>query len=160
MAARVRALLVHDEERPVAELKPLLESQGIETLQVRSCGEAEAALASVEPPALIFTDTALPDGTWVDVQSLAEERAAPVVVISRFVDLPFYLEVLENGASDYMVPPFQEADVAYVVRSALLDRQASFAPPRTTAGIGSEVTPHAQNHSGSGVQAAHAQAGR
>ena len=158
MAATVRALLIHDEERPVAELKPLLESQGIETLQVRSCAEAEAVLVGLEPPVLIFTDTVLPDGTWVDVQSLAADRAAPVIVVSRFVDLPFYLEVLESGASDYMVPPFHKADVAYVVRSALLDRQASLASPRTTAEIG--VRQHAENHASSGVRAAHAQVGR
>ncbi len=161
MQARVRALLVHDEERPVSELKPLLELQGIETIQARSCAEAEAALASVEPPVLIFTDTVLPDGTWADVQNLAEHQAAPVIVISRSVDLPFYLEVMERGASDYMVPPFREVDVTYVVRGALLDRlRVSSALLRTTPERAREITQHAQNHADSRVSAAHAQAGR
>jgi|SRR5579875_3496593 len=161
MQAKVRALLVHDEERPVAELKPLLESQGIETLQARSCAEAEAALACPEPPVLVFTDKVLTDGTWADVQSLAECAAVPVIVVSRFVDLPFYLEVLESGASDYMVPPFHKDDVAYVVKGALLDRlRVPSAPSRATTRTRPEVTQHAQNHAPSGVRAAHAQAGR
>lgn len=161
MQTRVRALLVHNQQRPVGELKPLLESQGIETLRTGSCAETEAALASIEPPVLIFTDTVLPDGTWADIQSVAEHLGAPIIVVSRFVDLSFYLEVLERGASDYMVPPFREADVAYVVRGALLDRRrVPSAPPRVTTGTESEVTQHAQNHAPSGVRAAHAQAGR
>lgn len=161
MQARTHALLVHDKERPIAELKPLLESQGIEVLQVQSCAEVETDLASAEPPVLIFTDTVLSDGTWADVQSLAERSGVPVIVVSRFVDLPFYLEVLESGASDYIVPPFQEDDVAWVVRGALVDR--SRIPSglfRKTTGTGLEVTQHAQNHTASGAQAVHAQAGR
>src|SRR5579863_10620138 len=116
MQARVHVLLVHDEEKPLAELKPVLERLGFETSRARSCTEAEAALACLEPPVLIFADTMLTDGAWTDVQSLAEHSAAPVIVVSRFVDLLFYLEVLERGASDYMVPSFQQDDVAYVVR--------------------------------------------
>lgn len=161
MLARTRALLVHDEERPVAELEPLLESLGIEVLQARSCAEAEAALVCAEPPVLIFTDTVLSDGTWADVQSLAEHPGVPVIVVSRFVDLPFYLEVLESGASDYIVPPFREADLAWVVESALMDRsQIPSGLFRKTTGTRLEVTQHAQNHTASGSRAAHAQAGR
>lgn len=162
MQARVRALLVHDQERPVAELKPVLESQGIETLQARNCAEAEAALACPERPLLIFTDTVLTDGTWTDVQSLAEHLAVPVIVVSRFVDLPLYLDVLESGAADFIVPPFREADLTQVIHGALLRRGAWLlsAPPRATAGIRPEVMQHAQNHAGSEIRAAHAQAGR
>ncbi len=162
MQARVRALLVHDEERPVAELKPLLELQGIETTQARSCAEAESALACVEPPALIFTDTVLCDGTWTDVQSLVEHMEVPVIVVSRFVDLPVYLDVLESGAADFIVPPFRETDVAWVVESALL-RDTVRAPSvssRAITGIGFKGAQHAQNHTASGAWTAHAQAGR
>lgn len=161
MGTRIHALLVHDDERPVAELKPLLESQGIEVLQAGSCAEAEAALACAEPPVLIFTDTVLSDGTWADVQSLAEHQGVPVIVVSRFVDLPFYLEVLESGASDYIVPPFREADLAWVVRGALMDTSRTPSGlPRKTTRTGPEVIQHAQNHVAWGSRAAHAQAGR
>lgn len=166
MQPSVRTLLVHDEERPMVQLKPFLERLGFQTARARSCAEAEAVLAYPERPVLIFTDTVLADGTWADVEALAERLLppVPVIVVSRFVDLPFYLDVLESGVSDYVVPPFQEADVAYVVKGALLERSRNpFGGPgfsRTTTRTRSEVTQHAQNHTYPGVRAAHAQAGR
>lgn len=110
-----------------------------------------------EAPGLIFTDTDLSDGTWSDILRLADMRDVPVIVVSRFVDLPLYLEVLESGAADYIVPPFRDADVLYVLEGALLSRSGMFPRvSRMTAGTGSEVSQNAQNHTCSGVGAAHA----
>lgn len=121
MQNRIRVLLVHDEEDPMKELDVLLKRQGLETLRLRGCAGVETVMADSEPPHLIFTDTVLPDGTWADVKDLAARTpwAVPVIVVCRFVNLPLYLEALENGASDFIVPPFRDADVAYVIQSAL-----------------------------------------
>ena len=54
-------------------------------------------------------------------------RAIPVIVVSRFVDIDLYLKALESGASDFIVPPFSAADVAYVVRTAIAKTRAAFA---------------------------------
>jgi FixJ family two-component response regulator len=59
---------------------------------------------------------------------------SPVVVVSRLVDLDLYLDVLESGASDFIVPPFQASDVAYVVSGALLDGPRGAAAAAATAG--------------------------
>jgi DNA-binding NtrC family response regulator len=121
MRARIRALLVHYEEMPMTELKFVLDRLGIETWGARTCAEAEAALSGAEPPRLIFTDTVLTDGTWANVTALAGKGrlALSVIVVSRQVDIPLYLDVLESGASDFIVPPFRDADVAQVVKGAL-----------------------------------------
>jgi len=113
--------LVHDEEGPLTQLKFVLERQGIETSRVRTCAEAEAALTYAQPPLLIFTDTVLTDGTWANIAALAEKGhlALSVIVVSRHVDICLYLDALESGASDFIVPPFGDADVAYVVKGAL-----------------------------------------
>jgi len=120
MRARIRALLVHYEEMPMTELKFVLDRLGIETSRARTCAEAEAALDGAEPPRLIFTDTVLTDGTWAKVTALAGKGrpALSVIVVSREVDIPLYLDV-ESGASDFIVPPFRDADVAQVVKGAL-----------------------------------------
>ncbi len=130
---KIRALLVHQEEGPLTELKFVLEGQGIETSRVRTCAEAEAALTRPEPPLLIFTDAVLADGTWADVLKLAEKEplAQSVIVVSRHVDIPLYLDALESGASDFIVPPFRVAEVAYVVEGAL--RRSWVAPARASA---------------------------
>ena len=121
MRARIRALLVHYEEMPMTELKFVLDRLRIETSRARTCAEAEAALDGAEPPRLIFTDTVLTDGTWAKVTALAGKGrpALSVIVVSRQVDIPLYLDVLENGASEFIVPPFRDADVAQVVKGAL-----------------------------------------
>lgn len=162
MRTKANALLVHDEEGLVAELKPLLQLQGFTVLKVRTCAEAEAALGGVKP-ALIFTSTQLTDGTWADVTALAERQhpSVPVIVVSRFVDLPLYTEVLERGATDFIVPPFNKADLAWVVGSALLNGpEIPSASPYRTTGARLEVTQHAQNYASAGPRAANAQAGR
>ena len=120
MRARIRALLVHYEEMPMTELKFVLDRLRIETSRARTCAEAEAALDGAEPPRLIFTDTVLTDGTWANVTALPGKGrpALSVIVVSREVDIPLYLDV-ESGASDFIVPPFRDADVAQVVKGAL-----------------------------------------
>ncbi|MGH9353465.1 MAG: response regulator [Terriglobia bacterium] len=147
MQARVRALLVHDEEKPLAELEPFLEEHGIEASRARNCAQAEAALTGLQPPALIFTDTVFTDGNWADVEALAERQrpAVPVIVVSRLVDLPLDLQVLESGASDFIVPPFREADLAWVLEGVLL-RSGLRVPSvssRPTTGTNLGVTQHA-----------------
>ncbi|HLY62249.1 MAG TPA: hypothetical protein VKV95_16025 [Terriglobia bacterium] len=118
---KIRALMLHQEEGPLTELKSVLEGHGIETARVRTCAEAEAALACAEPPILIFTEPVLEDGTWANVIALAERGhlESSVIVVSRQMDIPLYLDALERGASDFIVPPFQEAEIAYVVRGAM-----------------------------------------
>lgn len=61
-----------------------------------------------------------PDGTWADILAVAERAAYPVkvVVVARFVDMRFYVQAMEAGAIDFMVPPFSAADLSHVVRCA------------------------------------------
>lgn len=122
MRERVHALLVYDQEDPLAELKSFLDGKGIQTTRSRNCAEAEMALCWQEPPRVIFTDTVLTDGTWAEVKTMAERRRppVPVIVVSRLLNIALYLDVLERGASDFIVPPFREADLDYVVKGALL----------------------------------------
>jgi FixJ family two-component response regulator len=42
-----------------------------------------------------------------------------VIVVARVVDTRFYVEAIEAGAFDFIVPPFNAADLAYVVRCAV-----------------------------------------
>jgi DNA-binding NtrC family response regulator len=158
MRARVQALLVHDEEGTWAELTALLQKHGLQTTQARNCAEAQVALR-IHPPSLIFTDAVLQDGTWAGIQALAKgaARAMPVIVVSWFVDIPLYLDVLEKGAADFIVPPFRGEDIAYVVKGALLSSSRIASGLSRTTGTRSNSIEHAQNHSDSELPAAHAQ---
>jgi len=114
----VPALLVYDAEEPLGALKRLLDDQSISSHRVHSCNEAAQELERWKVLRLVFTDTQLPDGTWRDVLTLVSKAAAPaaVIVVSRFVDVPLYLDAIESGAADFLVPPFVRADLAHVIR--------------------------------------------
>ena len=72
---------------------------------------------------MIFTETSLSDGSWSDVVRLAEKAAAPVnvIVVALTPNVKQYLDIMDGGAFDFVVPPFEPEELAFVVRSAELD---------------------------------------
>jgi DNA-binding NtrC family response regulator len=121
MQERITVLLVHDRLEPMGSLRRALESQSIETQSVRTCHEASQALWGCQPPHLVLADTRLPDGSWEVVVNLAARAPAPVnvIVVSEVVDIALYLEVIQRGAFDFIVPPMSLPDFAHVVWSAI-----------------------------------------
>jgi len=113
------ALLVHDRPYPLDGLKDELNALSIPTFSAQSC-EAAQRLISQTHPHIIFSDTALPDGTWADVVKLAAKAPVPgnVIVVGADYDTNFYVSVLEGGAFDYIAPPFTCLSLDLVVKSA------------------------------------------
>jgi DNA-binding NtrC family response regulator len=120
MKNRISALLVHQQAEPLRALDQALTSQSIQTTRARSCREAGLFLNGANPPHLVFTDTTLPDGSWAEVIALAAKATIPVnvIVVGRGVDTRFYVEAIEAGAYDFVVPPFAAPELAYVVQCA------------------------------------------
>ena len=121
MTERITALLLHQNSETLATLKLALERQGMRILQAGSRAVAKRMLGGLNPAPLVFTDTQLPDGTWADILAVAEQAKRPVnvIVVARLVNTRFYVEAIETGAFDFIAPPFNATDLAYVVRSAV-----------------------------------------
>ncbi|MGD0224524.1 MAG: response regulator [Terriglobia bacterium] len=121
MTERIKALVVHNNSETLATLKGALERQGMHIIHAQSRAQAKRVLGGRDPVPLVFTETHLPDGTWADILAVAEKAALPVnvIVVARIVDTRFYVEAIETGAFDFLAPPFNATDLAYVVRSAL-----------------------------------------
>jgi two-component system response regulator PilR (NtrC family) len=121
MQERITALLVHDRPEPMGFIRRALECQFIDTQSVRTCHEAHQSLWGRQPPHLVLADARLPDGSWEDVVLLSAQAPAPVnvIVVSEVVDIAFYLEAIQRGAFDFIVPPMSLPDFAHVVRSAV-----------------------------------------
>ena len=102
-------------------LRQALNAAGVAVRVVRSCAEARKCLSGKSIPAALFCETSLPDGTWSDVLSLAASARTriPVVIVSRVVDIELYLNALEHGAADFIVPPFCQQDVSHVMSCAV-----------------------------------------
>ncbi len=118
-----KAILLHDQEEPISTLKRALEKQSIRTIRARGCADALRMLDQDDPPILVFTDLTVCDGSWADALRLTHRAIRPMdlIVVSRLVDIPLYIAAMESGAFDFMVPPFEDDDVVYVLRRALDD---------------------------------------
>lgn len=121
MKDEVKALLIHDQSETLATLRGVLERLGLSVIQAESYAQAKRWLGGLNPIPLVFTDTQLPDGNWADVVAVAGKAARPVnvIVVARVVNTRFYVEVIEYGAFDFIAPPFNATDLAYVVRTAV-----------------------------------------
>lgn len=121
MKERVRALLVQNRHDPLDALRQILEEQSIDITLARNCAEAALALWSDPPPHIAFTDVQLTDGNWADVLTVSTKASAKVnvIVVSPQVDVGFYVETIQRGAFDFIVPPHAESELLHVIRSAV-----------------------------------------
>jgi DNA-binding NtrC family response regulator len=131
MNKEILALLVFAEPESSKGLKEELQLQSVRTCQVHTCTEAKVFINQEAKPDIIFSDTAVPDGTWADVLRMArkEHPKAEVVVVSRFPDTKLYIDVMERGGFDFMAPPFSRTEVAHVVERATVDASKRWGAP-------------------------------
>jgi two-component system response regulator PilR (NtrC family) len=120
MLTEISVLVVYNQPDPLRTLWVALQGPGASLRQARTCAEAGRILSGAKPPELVFTGLEFPDGNWPDIVRLAKGAAEPVnvIVVSRQVDIPLYIRAIEQGAFDYITPPFEPADLAYVIRCA------------------------------------------
>jgi len=120
MSDRFFVLLVHSRTVPFDSLKSALTKLNIATSSVGSLEGARRLIRQTEPD-LIFTDTALPDGSWPDVIKLANHLGTPtsVIVVSPLTDIKLYWAVRERGAHDFIMPPFELDWLALIVQRAV-----------------------------------------
>lgn len=133
MKEKFKALIVHHNSETLTALRGALERLGMTLIHAETRAHAKRLLAGLHPLPLVFTDTHLPDGTWADILALASKAAQPVnvIVVARVVNTRFYVEAIEAGAFDFLAPPFNATDLAYVVRTAVdnvVARRTAHAP--------------------------------
>ena len=124
------ALMVSAAGRDNLLLRRLLNEAGMHVRLAGSCSEALQVLTSAFPPSIVFCDTLLPDGSWTDILAVAggESTHIPVIVVSRVVDINLYINALEQGAADFIVPPFYPQDLLHVLSCAIGQNAAIQAP--------------------------------
>jgi DNA-binding NtrC family response regulator len=116
----VTALLVGRQDGCLPKLKMCLEDLGVKTSHVERPGQVRRRLRAADPPEVIFAATGPADNTWSDVVKAAHESGKqPVILASRVVDVAKYLEALEQGAFDFVVPPFAPRDIRQIVDCAI-----------------------------------------
>ena len=127
-----RVLVVEDDAHLRGVLRPGLGEEGFEVAAVGRGGEAIEAVASAVPDALVV-DIGLPDADGRDVcQALrAEGIDAPVLFLTARDAVSDRLAGFSAGGDDYIVKPFELAELVARLRAVL---RRSGAEARTVVG--------------------------
>jgi len=124
--------ILDDEPAIRAMLTDALEEAGFRTLAFSRATEFEAALRRTTPD-VCLVDLGLPDRDGLTlVHRLALEQGATVIIISGRAQVQDRVTGLELGADDYIIKPFDPAEVVARVRARLRSTRIS-APQSDTA---------------------------
>lgn len=115
-----RILIVEDDEIFLRPLQRTLEVVPYEVLTVSS-GEEAIDLLKNEDVDLVLTDRRLPgmDGVELVRRLKADHPDLAVVVMTAYGTIESAVEAMRIGAADYLVKPFESAEVSIVVRHAI-----------------------------------------
>lgn len=116
----ITALLVGKKDGCLPKLEQCLEELGMKTAYVERPNQVRSRLQKPGAPELVFAHTEPADETWSEVITAARQSGKqPVILASRVVDDRKYLDALEHGAFDFVVPPFRPRELRHVVDSAV-----------------------------------------
>lgn len=123
--------ILDDEADIRTMLSEALEEAGFRTMSFARAAPFEAALRSATPD-VCLVDLSLPDRDGLTlVHRLALEQGARVIIISGRAQVQDRVTGLELGADDYIIKPFDPAEVVARVRARL--RRSAAAQPSETA---------------------------
>ncbi len=115
-------VLVVDDEPGLREMLTILFRR--EHYEVTACpgfASAREALRSTPSPyGLVLTDLLMPDGSGLDVLSLAKERSTEteVIVMTAHSTVETAIEAMKRGAYDFVTKPFGTAELKVLVQKA------------------------------------------
>jgi len=118
----VKVLLVEDEEALQGLLEYNLQKEGFEVVIEGDGGLAEVAVAE-HTPDIILLDWMLPNKNGIDIcralQSKAESRAIPIIMLTARAEEADKLKGLGYGADDYITKPFSVSEVIARIKAVL-----------------------------------------
>jgi DNA-binding NtrC family response regulator len=115
-----RILIVEDDDIFLRPLQRSLEVAGYEVL-TRPSGEDALELLKNDDVDAVLTDKRLPgmDGVEVVRRLKAEHPEATVVIMTAYGTIDSAVESMRLGAADYLVKPFEVAELLIVIRQAI-----------------------------------------
>jgi len=125
MMPALEVLVASSELESRLHLRDILTKLGIDPIclpTIRDCHESMAQ----RQIGLIFCDTHLADGTYMDLLSFCRGRESKprVVVTSRLADWDEFKEALRRGAFDLIASPCRPTDVEWMLIQAKRDERS------------------------------------
>jgi two-component system response regulator AtoC len=123
---RSRLLVVDEDLEDLLYYSAVLQHQGYEVRSVPSFKDGVAWVGREDFDLILMNQgSANFEGRSVLARAIEKDRHAPVVVLSRSIDMPCYIEAIQAGALDYMEKPFLPSEIGQLVRKYLRTRFAS-----------------------------------
>ena len=117
---RARVLVAEDEALIRLDLVELLTDEGYEVVGQAGDGEAAVAMARDLEPDLVVMDVKMPVMSGIEAaEIIADERIAPVVMLTAFSQRDLVEQAREAGAMAYVVKPFDASDVVPAIEMAM-----------------------------------------
>ena len=109
---------------PPQRRSPLLKVLDGKELQIFLASDFHEAQQKISGPTsydLLLADAELPDGSWRDLLQLLLElkSTSEMIVCSRCGDEGLWAEVLQCGAYDLLVEPYERQEVQRIIENAL-----------------------------------------
>ena len=102
-------LLVEDDDRVAAALRPALHRHGMTTTRLAHGRAAVEHLAGVD---VVLLDLGLPDVDGVDVcRAIRETSDVPVIVVTARGEVEDRIVGLHSGADDYLIKPYDVGEL-------------------------------------------------
>lgn len=119
-ATPLRVLVAEDEALIRLDLVELLTAEGYNVIAEAGDGEEALALVRELEPDLVVMDVKMPkmDGITA-AAAIAEERIAPVVMLTAFSQRELVERARDAGAMAYVVKPFDASDVVPAIEIAI-----------------------------------------
>jgi response regulator NasT len=113
-------VIAEDEALIRLDLAEMLEEEGYVVVGQAGDGELAVALAEQLRPDLVMLDVKMPklDGITAAAR-IAEQRIAPVVILTAFSQRDLVHRARDAGAMAYLVKPFTKSDLAPAVEMAI-----------------------------------------
>ena len=120
ITGRARVLVAEDEALIRLDLVELLTAEGYDVVGEANDGEQALAMARELEPDLVVMDVKMPKMDGISAASvIAEERIAPVVMLTAFSQRELVERAREAGAMAYVVKPFDASDVVPAIEVAM-----------------------------------------
>lgn len=118
-ATRLKVLVAEDETLIRLDIVEILRGAGYEVVGEAENGERAVELARELRPGLVVMDVKMPvmDGITA-ARTIAEEKIAPVVMLTAFSQRDLVESAREAGAMAYVVKPFGENDLIPAIEIA------------------------------------------
>jgi DNA-binding response OmpR family regulator len=119
----VHILLVEDDDRIAAALRPALHRHGMDTTRLATGRGVIEHLGGVD---VVLLDLGLPDIDGVDVcRTIREVSDVPVIVVSARGEVDDRILGLHSGADDYLVKPYDVGELVARVHAVYRRRRLS-----------------------------------